>query len=62
MPNEPGSIGRSRYAGKAKTHLQQIATATAMHFIGIHNWLIDKLPEQTRTPACVKTMKRSMAS
>ena len=55
-------LRRSRYAGKAKTHLQDVATATAMNLIRIDAWLINKPQEQTRTPAFVTAMKQAMAS
>jgi len=37
-----------RYIGLARTHLQEIATATALNFLRIFNWLNGDRPKETR--------------
>jgi len=37
-----------RYIGLARTHLQQIASASALNFLRIFNWLIGERPRETR--------------
>ncbi len=40
---------RSRYAGIAKTHLQQVATAAAINLDRLAAWLAGRPQETTRT-------------
>src|SRR6266699_4030482 len=42
-------LRRSRYLGLRKTHLDHVATATAMNIIQLTSWLRGEAPEQTRT-------------
>lgn len=41
-------VRRSRYIGLARTHLQQVLTATALNFSRLMNWLNQKPSAQTR--------------
>jgi transposase len=43
-------IRRSRYVGMAKTHLQHLATASAINLIRVADWLADRPRAQTRRP------------
>jgi transposase len=47
-------LRHTRYIGLAKTRLQHILTATALNFCRIAEWLADKSPAPTRTPAFVR--------
>ena len=49
-------LRRSRYIGEAKTHLQHVATATAMNVVRITDWLAEKPREATRTSAFTRLM------
>ncbi len=44
-------VRRSRYIGVAKTHLQHLATATALNVIRIGGWLMDRPRAETRRSA-----------
>ena len=50
-------IRRSRYIGQAKTHLQQIVSATAINFVRINNWLQEVSIAKTRQPLFAKVMR-----
>jgi transposase len=54
-------LRRSRYVGAAKTHLQHVATATAMNVVRITDWLADRPHEVTRTSAFTKLMAAGAA-
>jgi transposase len=54
-------LRRSRYVGEAKTHLQHVATATAMNVVRITDWLADRPHEVTRTSAFTKLMAADAA-
>ena len=43
-----GTLRRSRYRGLEKTHLQEVATATAINFVRAINYLNLKVPAKTR--------------
>ena len=49
-------IRRSRYIGQAKTHLQQIISATAINLVRVNNWLHEVPIAKTRQPAFAKVM------
>jgi transposase len=49
-------LRRAKYVGLAKTHLQQVLTATAMNFTRISNWLAEIPWEKTRSSAFEKLM------
>lgn len=53
-----GAFGarRCRYLGAAKTHLQQVLTATALNLVRVANWLAGVPLAQTRQTAFVKLM------
>jgi transposase len=55
-------LRRSRYIGKAKTHLQHVATAAAINVLRISNWIMDRPRERTRTSAFVKLMAPKMVA
>jgi transposase len=55
-------LRRSRYAGEAKTHLQHLATATAVNVLRISDWLSEKPREQTRTSAFTRLMAPPVAA
>jgi transposase len=55
-------LRRSRYVGEAKTHLQRLATGTAINVIRISNWLLEKPREQTRTSAFARLMAPTAAA
>ena len=42
-------LRRSRYAGRAKTHLQHLATAAAINVLRISSWLLGRTSRGTRT-------------
>jgi transposase len=42
---------RCRYRGAAKTHLQQVVTATAVNYVRIGNWLAEVPPAKTSQSA-----------
>ncbi len=50
-------IRRSRYIGQAKTHLQQIVSATAINFVRVNNWLHEVPVAETRQPLFAKVMR-----
>jgi transposase len=39
---------KAHYRGLAKTHLQSLATAAAINFVRLSDWLVDRRPEKTR--------------
>ncbi|QDV34698.1 IS1182 family transposase [Tautonia plasticadhaerens] len=47
-------LRRSRYAGRAKTHLQHLATAAAIDILRVVDWLAEAPREATRTCAFVR--------
>jgi transposase len=47
-------IRQARYIGLAKTHLQQVLTATVMNITRALHWLAGDEPTQTRSSACAK--------
>ena len=49
---------RCRYLGAAKTHLQQVLTATALNCVRIANWLAEVPLAKTRQSAFVKLMRQ----
>jgi transposase len=49
---------RCRYLGAAKTHLQQVLTATALNLVRVANWLAEVPLAKTRQPAFVKLMRQ----
>jgi len=49
---------RCRYVGAAKTHLQQVLTATALNCVRIANWLAEVPLAKTRQTAFVKLMRQ----
>lgn len=52
-------LRRSRYIGLRKTHLDHVATATAMNIIQLTSWLRGEAPEQTRTSSFKRVMKQA---
>jgi transposase len=50
-------LRRTRYVGRAKTHLQHIFTATALNFVRVSEWLAGTPLAKTRRSAFVKCMK-----
>lgn len=55
-------LRRSRYVGEAKTHLQHVATATAINVSRITDWLADHPREVTRRSAFARLMAASDAA
>jgi transposase len=51
-------LRRSRYIGLRKTHLDHIATATAINVVQLTSWLQGEPPAQTRTSPFKKVMKQ----
>jgi len=51
---------RCRYLGAAKTHLQQVLTATAVNFVRLANWIAEAPLAKTRQSAFVKLMAQPM--
>jgi len=49
-------IRRSRYVGAAKTHLQQVVSATAINFVRVNNWLQEVPVAKTRQPLFARVM------
>lgn len=49
-------IRRSRYIGQAKTHLQQVISATAINFVRVNNWLYEVPVAKTRQPLFARVM------
>jgi len=49
-------IRRSRYIGQAKTHLQQVVSATAINFVRVNNWLHEVPVAKTRQPLFARVM------
>jgi transposase len=47
-------IRQARYLGLAKTHLQQVLTATVMNITRALHWLTGDRPTQTRSSAFAK--------
>jgi len=43
-----GTLRRSRYRGLEKTHLQEVATATAINIVRAVNFLNREIPAKTR--------------
>ncbi len=50
-------IRRSRYIGAAKTHLQQVVSATAINFVRVNNWLHEVPLAKTRQPLFSRVMQ-----
>lgn len=50
-------IRRSRYLGQAKTHLQQVVSATAINFVRVNNWLHEVPVAKTRQPLFARVMR-----
>lgn len=55
-------LRRSRYEGEAKTHLQHIATATAINVARLTDWWSDRPRERTRTSAFTRVMTAAEAA
>jgi transposase len=55
-------LRRSRYVGEAKTHLQHVATATAINVSRITDWWADRPLEGTRTSAFTRLMAAERAA
>jgi transposase len=55
-------LRRSRYVGTAKTHLQHVATATAMNVARITDWLTERPREATRKSAFTRLMAAADAA
>ncbi len=55
-------LRRSRYAGEAKTHLQHLATASAVNVLRIGAWLAEKPREATRASAFTRLMTPQVAA
>lgn len=49
-----GDLRRSRYVGLSKTHLHHVLTATAINFVRVGAWLLDRPREHTRTSRFAK--------
>jgi transposase len=49
-----GDLRRSRYVGLAKTHLHHLLMATAINWVRVGAWLLDKPREHTRTSRFAK--------
>ena len=52
---------RCRYLGAAKTHLQQVLTATALNLVRIGNWLAGAPLAKTRHSSFVKLMRQHVS-
>jgi transposase len=52
---------RCRYLGAAKTHLQQVLTATAVNCVRLANWLAEMPLAKTRQSAFVKLMRQPVS-
>jgi len=46
-----GGLRRSRYVGRAKTHLQHLATAAALNIVRVGAWLLERPRAETRRSA-----------
>jgi transposase len=53
-------LRRSRYLGRAKTHLQHLATAAALNLVRMADWLLAKSPARTRRSAFSRLAPASM--
>jgi transposase len=53
-----GGLRRARYVGLAKTHLQQVVTATALNLVRLSNWLAQVPLAKTRRSAFAQLMQR----
>jgi hypothetical protein len=51
-------IRRSRYIGQAKTHFQQVISATAINFVRVNNWLQEIPLVKTRQPLFARAMMK----
>jgi transposase len=49
-------LRQARYVGRAKTHLQQVATAAAINLVHLAAWLAGEAPARTRQSAFVRLM------
>jgi transposase len=54
-------IRRTRYIGKAKTHLQHVATAAAINLERVADWLAGVKREKTRRSAFARVMRSDLA-
>ena len=52
----------SRYIGAAKTHLQNVMTATAVNTVRLSNWLNEVPIATTRQPLFVKVIRQTRAA
>jgi len=52
-------LRRSRYVGRAKTHLHHILSAAAINLRRFGAWVADTPRSHTRTPAFIKLMVQS---
>ena len=50
-------LRRSRYVGLAKTHLQHVATASALNLVRVADWLADKPRARTRRTAFERVLQ-----
>ena len=51
---------RSRYSGSEKTHLQHLATASAMNLLRVADWLAEKPRALTRVPAFEQVLQMAV--
>lgn len=51
-------LRRSRYIGEPRTHLQHVATATAINVCSLHNWLTGVSPHGTPLSQFARFMKK----
>jgi hypothetical protein len=52
-------LRRSRYSGEPRTHLQHVATATAINVCRLHGWLIGVSPHSTPLSQFERFMKQA---
>lgn len=55
-------LRRSRYCGRAKTHLQHLLTATALNLLRLGGWLTGTSPAPTRESAFTRFMAMAQAA
>ncbi len=55
-------LRRARYVGEAKTHLQHVATATAINVVRITDWLAERPREGTRRSTVTRLMSAADAA
>ena len=52
-------LRRSRYIGEPRTHLQHVATATAINLCRLYDWLTDISPHPTSLSHFARLMKEA---